>query len=139
MQFRMPADAQARYSIPEWVTFDASNLSLNEAIALEEEVGWTVAEFAAQLDIPVMNPDGTPKVNAEGVQIVRTGPRAMKFLIWAAAVRSGAKASFADFDAPYVGIEQRSDSQPDPKDEATEDPSTPESLSGESEADSATS
>jgi len=126
IQFRLPEDVRNKYELPEWVSYDPNVMMIDEAIALDDELGIDPNELNDRLR--------TPKGE-------RRDWRAWKYVIWLAVHRAGADVSYADFDLDLYALTAASDSPQaadDPKAE-TDDPSIPESLSGESEAESVTS
>jgi len=127
IQFRLPEDVRAKYSLPEWVEYDQDTLMLSEAIAMQDTIGVDPLDLNARL-VPK---DGSPR-----------DMRAWGYVIWLACHRAGAHVEFADFDLNLYALQMASESAADdagPKETETDAPSTPESSSGESEADSATS
>lgn len=137
VEFGLPADVREKYGLPEIVTYDFDTLMLDEAIALEDELGWTPDELLERLNTPVLDPaTGEPRLDADGNRLVRRDLRAYKFVIWCAAVRAGASVSYPDFNLNLMALRARStadDAGPKEAPEVTGDPSIPEKPSGEPE------
>ena len=127
IQFRLPEDVRTKYDLPEWVEYDQDTLMLSEAIAMQDTIGVDPLELNSRL-VPA---DGSPR-----------DMRAWGYVIWLACHRAGAQVEFGDFDLNLYALQMASESAADdagPKETETDDPSTPESSSGESEAESAIS
>lgn len=134
VEFGLPADVREKYGLPEVVSYDFDTLMLDEAIALDDELGWTPAELITKLNTPVIDPaTGEQQVDADGKRMVRRNLRAYKFIIWCAVVRAGAKVAYADFDLNLQALTAHSTAVDDagPKEAETDDPSTPEKPSVE--------
>ena len=127
IQFRLPEDVRTKYDLPEWVEYDQDTLMLSEAIAMQDTIGVDPLELNSRL-VPS---DGSAR-----------DMRAWGYVIWLACHRAGAQVEFADFDLNLYALQMASESAADdagPKETETDDPSIPESSSGESEAESVTS
>lgn len=118
----------------EWMRWDVRDLTLDEAIALEDLLGWTPTELIGRQWLPVLDPETGLQKTEDGRAVWRPSPKAQKFILWCLCRRAGCQTPYDEFDVGYMamGVRAAADDEGDgdPKETPTDGRSTRASKRG---------
>lgn len=97
MRIRLSDADRERLGCPEWIEYQPDRLMIDEAIEIQDAIGYGPDELLdAMQGVPLVR-NGQPVLDSDGEQRVRRDLRAWQAVVWAALRRAGV-------DTPLQGL-----------------------------------
>lgn len=107
MLIRLGEEDRKRLECPEWLSYSADRLMIDEAIALEEEAGIGPEEYKTLLAGKPVFEEGQPVLRPDGSQQRRYRMQTFKVIVWLALKRADVHVPWADVTFDFEQFETR--------------------------------
>lgn len=109
MLIRLGEEDRKRLECPEWLSWDAGQFMIDEAIALEEQSGMGPDDYRALVAGKPIFEDGQPVIRPDGRQARKQSPKVLKVVVWMALRRADIHVPWADLTFNLLQYETRTD------------------------------